>query len=82
MPMMCYSELSLAVMTLYVGNRVPTVTLTSHTDYDAVDLGRSVQIQAQASDEDGSISRLDFYVNADLIGTDSSAPYSVDWTPE
>ena len=71
-----------AITTLYVGNRVPTVTLTSHTNYDALDLGQPVQIQAEASDVDGSISRIDFYVNADLIGTDSSAPYSVDWTPE
>ena len=28
-----------AITTLYVGNRMPTVTLTSHTNYDAVDLG-------------------------------------------
>lgn len=70
------------ITTLYVGNRLPTVTLTSHTNYDAVDLGQPVQIQAEASDEDGAVSRIDFYVNADLIGTDSSAPYSVDWTPE
>ena len=71
-----------AITTLYVGNRVPTVTLTSHTNYDAVDLGQPVQIQAAASDVDGAVSRIDFYANADLIGTDSSAPYSVDWTPE
>ena len=71
-----------AITTLYVGNRVPTVTLTSHKNYDALDLGQPVQLQAQASDEDGAVSRIDFYANADLIGTDSSAPYSVDWTPE
>ena len=70
-----------AITTLYVGNRVPTVTLTSHTNYDAVDLGQPVQIQAAASDVDGAVSRIDF-ANADLIGTDSSAPYSVAWTPE
>ena len=70
------------ITTLYVGNRLPTVTLTSHTNYDAVDLGQPVQIQAEASDLDGAVSRIDFYANADLIGTDSSAPYSVDWTPE
>ena len=70
------------ITTLYVGNRLPTVTLTSHTNYDAVDLGQPVQIQAEASDVDGAVSRIDFYANADLIGTDSSAPYSVDWTPE
>ena len=39
-----------AITTLYVGNRMPTVTLTSHTNYDAVDLGQPVQIQAAASD--------------------------------
>lgn len=69
------------VTTLYVGNRVPSVTLVSQSNYDALDLGQTVQIQAEAADEDGSVSRVDFYANADLIGTDSSAPYSVDWTP-
>ena len=40
----------------------------------------SVVVSADASDGDGSVSRVDFYAGATLIGSDSTAPYSVTWS--
>lgn len=36
-------------------------------------------MQAQASDSDGSVERVDFYINNQLQGSASSAPYAIDW---
>jgi hypothetical protein len=32
------------------------------------------------SDTDGSVSRVDFYANGSLIGTDTAAPFSFTWS--
>lgn len=37
-------------------------------------------ISADASDSDGSITQVEFFVDGNSIGTDSSSPYAVDWT--
>jgi hypothetical protein len=34
---------------------------------------------ATASDRDGSVSRVEFYAGATLVGTDTTSPYSVVW---
>lgn len=42
----------------------------------------TVTVNATASDNDGSIAKIDFYVDGGKIGTDSSSPYSLSfsWT--
>ena len=40
----------------------------------------SVVVSADASDGDGSVVRVDFYAGTTLIGSDSTAPYSVTWS--
>jgi predicted phage tail protein len=39
-----------------------------------------VTVSATASDSDGTISKVEFYAGATLIGTDTTAPYSVSWS--
>jgi hypothetical protein len=34
---------------------------------------------ADASDLDGSVARVEFYANGQLLGTDASAPYEFSW---
>ena len=36
-------------------------------------------LMATASDRDGSVSRVEFYAGATLVGTDTTSPYSVVW---
>ena len=37
-------------------------------------------ITAAASDSDGSVTKVDFYVGTQLVGTDTSSPYSAAWS--
>jgi hypothetical protein len=38
-------------------------------------------IKANASDSDGAILKVEFYAGSTLLGTDTSAPYSLFWRP-
>ena len=41
----------------------------------------TITFQVNATDSDGSITQVEFFVDGVSIGTDTSAPYSMDWTP-
>lgn len=71
-----------AVITLLNSNvNLPEVAVTSPKNGDVFTVNKNISLQASASDSDGSIRRVDFYVNNTIVGTDASAPYSIDWTP-
>jgi len=57
------------------------VSLTSPSDGANYNIGETVQIAANAVDENGSISKVEFKVNGAVFGEDTTAPYSLDWTP-
>ncbi len=57
-------------------NQPPTVTLTSPADGAGFEEGDPVPLAATASDPDGTINRVEFYVDGTLVSTDTSAPYS------
>ncbi len=40
----------------------------------------SIVISASAADTDGSVSKVDFYAGATLVGSDTASPYSVTWS--
>ncbi|WP_136482942.1 T9SS type A sorting domain-containing protein [Cognatitamlana onchidii] len=58
------------------------VTLTNPNNGETVYTGETVQITADAIDENGSISKVDFMVNGTLFGEDTTEPYALDWTPD
>jgi subtilisin family serine protease len=65
-------------------NHGPNVTLTNPAAPFAVDVGSPVTIDATAMDPEGTVSRVDFYANSELVGTDSvggSGAYRAAWTP-
>jgi VCBS repeat-containing protein len=62
-------------------NAPPTITETSPANGSIVTLGMAVPISFTASDFDGSIAKVDAYVDGVLIGTDPSSPYSFGYTP-
>jgi len=62
-----------------VVNKSPSVALTSPTDASTYAAPASIPLSATASDEDGSISKVEFYNGANLIGTLTSGPYNAIW---
>jgi len=58
----------------------PTVNITAPVNNTTLTSIQSVTIQANASDSDGTVAQVDFYVNGNLIGTDNSQPYTADYT--
>ena len=62
-------------------NIAPTVQLTAPSSGLSVTIGSPVTLSANASDTDGTIARVDFYAGGTFAGTDTTAPYSVTWTP-
>ncbi|GAA5042702.1 hypothetical protein GCM10011506_45460 [Marivirga lumbricoides] len=58
------------------GNRNPTVALSSPEANTTYPSGSAVTIEANASDSDGSVTKVEFLVNGTVAGTDTSAPYS------
>ena len=61
-------------------NQPPNVSITSPADGSSRTAPANITINATASDSDGTISRVDFYVGGTLLGSDTSSPYSFNWT--
>ncbi len=55
----------------------PSVTLTTPTDGTTVG-GTSVTLSADASDN-VAVDHVDFLIDSTVVGTDTSAPYSISW---
>jgi chitinase len=57
----------------------PFVALTSPLQSESFGLPAKVMFAASASDSDGSIAWVAFYVNGALMGSATSAPYTLSW---
>ena len=62
------------------GPVAPQVNLTAPVDGSSFTAGDSVTLSADASDADGSVGSVEFFVDDNSIGTDTSAPFSIDWS--
>ena len=60
-------------------NEAPGVALTAPTTGVVYSAPATVSLAATASDPDGDVSRVEFYSNGVLIGSDTSAPYEFVW---
>jgi hypothetical protein len=70
-----------APVIITVSNPPPSVSLSSPTNNQFYFAPAIITISASASDTNGSISKVDFYVGTtNLIGTDTSSPYTMSWT--
>ncbi len=63
-----------------VVNKAPTVRLSSPVSGTNVNAPASISIAADASDEDGTIAKVEFYNGGTKLGEDASAPYTYTWT--
>ena len=64
-----------------VANIPPHVALIAPATDSIVTAGDQVTIAANASDTDGDVTAVEFFVNQAPVGVDSSAPYAVGWIP-
>ncbi len=58
----------------------PTVSITSPANMAVIPGPTNITITANAADSDGTVSRVDFYQGATLIGTGTQVPNSSTWT--
>ena len=62
-----------------VANTAPTVTLTAPAVNSNLPVGTTVTLEAAAADTDGSITKVEFFIDGVLAGTDTSSPYQYNW---
>lgn len=60
-------------------NSPPTVSLIRPTSGATVSFGTPVTLEASASDTDGSVVRVEFYVGAVKLGEATAAPFTLVW---
>ena len=61
-------------------NDVPVVTISSPSTGAVFDQGTNITMTANATDSDGTITAVEFFVDNVSIGTDTSSPYSAVWS--
>ncbi len=61
-------------------NTPPTVSVTNPTSGAKFTSGDRVTFTANASDTDGSVAKVDFVLDGRTLTSDTTAPYSYDWT--
>ena len=61
-------------------NQLPIAGISSPAANASFNAGTAVSFSANATDPDGSISKVDFYLNNQLLSSDSSSPYQAPWT--
>ena len=72
-------------LTVNPPNAAPTATFIQPATGASLEEGRSVSLQVEASDSDGSIAQVEFYVDDDLLGTHTApgtqiSVYELAWT--
>ena len=63
----------------FISTIAPVVTLTSPTNQAAFGAPATFTIEADASDSDGTVARVEFHVGSDLLATRTQPPFSVEW---
>lgn len=74
-------DLTVSLESIGPANGMPTVQLTSPASGAQVRSGVPIPLEATASDADGQVVRVEFLDGDELIGTATSEPWSVMWTP-
>ena len=70
---------NVAVSTPTSANKPPTVSISAPASGASYTAPASIAITATAGDTDGSIVKVDFYAGTQLLGSDSSSPFTFTW---
>ena len=61
-------------------NEPPSATMTAPAPGQTFNAPAAIMLAADAGDADGFVSRVDFYSNGALVGSDPASPYELLWT--
>lgn len=62
-----------------VPNTPPSVSISSPANGATFTAPANIAVTANATDSDGSVAQVDFYAGNTLLGSDTTAPFSVTW---
>jgi len=62
-----------------VVNQAPTVSITSPSNNASFNAPASISLTASASDQDGTISKVEFFNGTTSIGSATQSPYTISW---
>lgn len=62
-------------------NKTPQVTIKKPTQNAVIPADTDITIEADVNDPDDNVDKVEFYDDYELIATDSSEPYSIDFAP-
>ncbi|MFN7949399.1 MAG: PQQ-dependent sugar dehydrogenase [Blastocatellia bacterium] len=74
------AAVSVTVNPAQSSNKPPTVQLTSPASGSTFTAPARIDLAATASDSDGSVSRVEFYIDGKLLHTESASPYNITWS--
>jgi len=60
-------------------NQPPTVSITRPVNRATFPANEAILIEAVATDPDGFVSQVEFYVGTTLLGADTTSPFSFEW---
>ena len=58
----------------------PSISLTSPSGTEALNVGGNLTVAAQVDDIDGVVTQVEFFVNNQSVAIDTSVPYEYQWT--
>jgi hypothetical protein len=61
-------------------NFAPSVNLTGPSDGSTFTVPTTAALTAHATDQDGNLQQVDFYIDGELIGTSYNTPFSAEWS--
>jgi len=64
-----------------VSDKDLVVSLTSPSSGQTAGLGKSLALSADATSLTSGIKHVDFMINGSIVATDTTAPYTANWTP-
>jgi cytochrome c len=66
--------------TLQESNNQPSVAITDPVNGATFSASNAITLRTTAADADGSVSKVEFFVDDDLIAADQSSPFSIVWS--
>jgi hypothetical protein len=74
-----YGTLTLGGATAPV-NVLPNIAIAAPANSANFDAPATISVTADASDADGTVSKVEFFAGTNLIGTATASPYSINWS--